>query len=447
MNSILSKRLYNFSGVNFVARRISSALYKGETVGAKEQDFIEFEGVLYRKDEVSNVSSTILSKIGPNLHNSPAHPLCQLKQRIQTLLVGYKHYDQFSPIVKVEDNFDRLLIGSDHPGRAKSASFFFNKSYMLRTHTTTHEPDVYLYPDVDKFTITADVYRRDEIDRTHYPVFHQMECVQLFEQNSLSESRLSEINSLEGVKVSDPTSDLSQLSINNPVQEEHQQEKVAIVAHKLKNTLNKILHQLFGETDNPTKAKPLEIRWVESSFPFTSPSWEAEIFYQGTWLEVLGCGILKQKILNQAGRSGNIGWACGLGLERLAMVLHQIPDIRLFWSKDPRFLNQFNSKSNAFSIFRPFSKFPPCIKDISFWCPSLEFEPNDLFDLVRDVAGDVVESVTQVDTFVHPKTGRKSLCYRITYRSMERNITNEEINVLQMRLREEVQSRFKVELR
>ncbi|KAI0233009.1 phenylalanyl-tRNA synthetase alpha subunit, mitochondrial, partial [Massospora cicadina] len=234
---------------------------------------------------------------------------------------------------------------------------------MLRTHTTTHEPDVYTYPNVDKFTITADVYRRDEIDRTHYPVFHQMECVQLFDRNNLLESGPREANILEGVKVSDPTSELSQLSASNPIQEEHRLEKVEIVAQQLKSTLNNILYQLFGGAGSAANCKPLEIRWVESTFPFTSPSWEAEIFYEGTWLEILGCGILKQKILNQAGRCGSMGWACGLGLERLAMVLHKIPDIRLFWSKDPR------------------------------------------------------------------------------------NVTNEEINVLQMRLREEVQGKLKVELR
>lgn len=63
--------------------------------------------------------------------------------------------------------------------------------------------------------------------------------------------------------------------------------------------------------------------------------------WQDAWLEVLGCGVVQQPIVRQAGRGEQLGWAFGLGLERLAMVLFQIPDIRLFWSTDPRFTEQF----------------------------------------------------------------------------------------------------------
>lgn len=62
---------------------------------------------------------------------------------------------------------------------------------------------------------------------------------------------------------------------------------------------------------------------------------------QGKWLEVLGCGVIQDEVMSNAGRTGEIGWAFGLGLERLAMVLFSIPDIRLFWSDDPRFSSQF----------------------------------------------------------------------------------------------------------
>lgn len=67
---------------------------------------------------------------------------------------------------------------------------------------------------------------------------------------------------------------------------------------------------------------------MDAYFPFTDPSFEMEIFFRGEWLEVLGCGVMQQAILDSAGQSGNKGWAFGLGLERLAMVLFQIPDIR-----------------------------------------------------------------------------------------------------------------------
>ena len=72
----------------------------------------------------------------------------------------------------------------------------------------------------------------------------------------------------------------------------------------------------------------METRWVDAYFPFTDPSFELEIYYNDEWLEVLGCGVTQQSILDDNGNEGNTAWAFGLGLERLAMVLFQIPDIR-----------------------------------------------------------------------------------------------------------------------
>lgn len=76
-------------------------------------------------------------------------------------------------------------------------------------------------------------------------------------------------------------------------------------------------------------------------------SWPRSLF-QGKWLEVLGCGVIHRDVMNNAGRQGEVGWAFGLGLERLAMVLFSIPDIRLFWSNDVRFLSQFKVRSFSY---------------------------------------------------------------------------------------------------
>lgn len=93
------------------------------------------------------------------------------------------------------------------------------------------------------------------------------------------------------------------------------------------------------------------------------------------------------------GASDKIGWAFGLGLERIAMKLFEIPDIRLFWSEDERFLNQFKDGPDV--KFKPFSKYPPTFKDVSFWLTD-EFSPNDLFEVIRSVAGDIVEEVRNI---------------------------------------------------
>lgn len=81
---------------------------------------------------------------------------------------------------------------------------------------------------------------------------------------------------------------------------------------------------------------------MDAYFPFTTPSFELEIFYEGDWMEVLGSGVIHPTLMANCDRpQDQIGWAAGLGLERFAMNLFKIPDIRLFWSQDPRFTKQF----------------------------------------------------------------------------------------------------------
>jgi len=135
----------------------------------------------------------------------------------------------------------------------------------------------------------------------------------------------------------------------------------------------------------------------------------------------------------------------GIGLERIAMKMFEIPDIRFFWSEDSRFSDQFAS-GDINVKFKPYSKYPPCLKDISFWIPP-NFSSNGFCDLIRSIAGDLVESVTEIDKFVHPKTKKESHCYRVTYRSLDRNLTNEEINELQEKCRVQSVQQLKVELR
>lgn len=141
--------------------------------------------------------------------------------------------------------------------------------------------------------------------------------------------------------------------------------------------------------------------------------------------------------LTIAGAQDRIGWAFGLGLERLAMVLYDIPDIRLFWSEDERFLKQFRlSDINQSVKFQPLSKYPAVFNDISFWLPSESYTENDFYDIVRTVGGDLVEKVDLIDKFEHPKTHRTSHCYRITYRHMERTLSQREVSSVHQAVQE-----------
>jgi phenylalanyl-tRNA synthetase alpha chain len=108
--------------------------------------------------------------------------------------------------------------------------------------------------------------------------------------------------------------------------------------------------------------------------------------------------------------------------------------------------------------FVPFSKYPACYKDVSFWLggggggggengEGVGWHENDLMEVVRDVAGDCVEDVSLADEFTHPKTGRRSMCYRINYRSLERTLTNRATNEMHQRVERELVKRLGVEIR
>lgn len=346
----------------------------------------------------------------------------------------------------------------------------------MRTHTSAHQADVFRANESEGFLISADVYRRDAIDRSHYPIFHQMEGARVWDRSKVPNGDIAaavwqDIEALPKhmMKVEDPNPPFH--PERNPLQEsQHTAEESEAIAAHLKCSLELVVADIFSRAkaaaiaSNPDVVdEPLRVRWIEAYFPFTSPSWELEIFWQGDWLEVLGCGVVQQEIMVKAGVPSQLGWAFGMGLERIAMLLFEIPDIRLFWSKDSRFLSQFEGLSEnlkGLKRFVPFSKYPACYKDVAFWLRSTsssaggglransqDFHENDVMEIVRDIGGDLVEDVAKVDEFTHPKTGRKSLCYRINYRSLERTLTNEEINGLNGRVRGALAEKLGVELR
>ena len=153
-------------------------------------------------------------------------------------------------------------------------------------------------------------------------------------------------------------------------------------------------------------------------------------------------------MIKKSGRSveKEMGWALGFGIERLAMLVNRIPDIRLFWSEDERFMRQF--EEGKFCQFKPFSKYEVCYKDVSFWVPpKLEFDENDIMEIVREFAGDLVEEVKCIDTFFNKKTEQTSKCYRINYRSLERVLENAEIDHLQFQIRDALVEKLGVTLR
>ena len=419
---------------------------------------------------------SIISALPRKLHLQDSHPVSRTRQLIESHFPSpiYSHYNNLPPVVTVAQNFDSLGFPADHPGRSRTDTYYVNQSTVLRTHTSAHQADAFRQDESEGYTISADVYRRDAIDRSHYPIFHQMEGARMWDRRRVLNGDIAgavrqDLRQLPKVDLEVEDANATVHPDRNPLQDKyHSVEEVEAIAAHLKRSLEGVVFDLFSRAKeaavaagNPATAieAPIKVGWIEAYFPFTSPSWELEVFWQGDWLELLGSGVVKQELPINAGVPDKVGWAFGIGLERVAMLLFGIPDIRLFWSKDPRFLAQFTA-DKPIKRFVPFSKYPVCYKDVAFWIRSSsssaggglrskaqDFHENDMMEIVRDIAGDSVEDVKLVDEFSHPATGRKSLCYRIHYRSLERTLTNDEANDLHGQVRTQLVNRYGVELR
>ena len=384
----------------------------------------------YQTDEWFNVSSSIIQAVPRRLHLQPNHPLDITRRIIQRRFPRseYRVDNHLSPVVSTWQNFDSLGFPIHHPGRNRSDTYYINRNTLLRTHTSAHQKEAFraLLRDRshDGFLISADVYRRDAIDRQHYPVFHQMEGARLWDRAKVGRSDPDGRDLTQAIQM-----DLSRLVKHdlevedysptfhpqqNPLQQEyHSPAEVEAMAAHLKRSLEGVVVEIFSRalsssssssssisTNGRDYRPPVKVRWMPAYFPFTSPSWELEIWHEGVWIELLGCGVIRQSLLDldddqvkkemrSDQNNHRIGWAFGLGLERIAMLLFSIPDIRLFWSKDPRFLSQFSTAATSPTpdhisrhdhddhdeiVVRPYksiSKHPACYKDVAFWLPPL----------------------------------------------------------------------------
>lgn len=284
----------------------------------------------YALDSFSNTPPTILAKLPLQLHLQPSHPLSILRSSIESHFSSFNHFNALSPIVTVQSNFDDLGFPPDHPGRSKTDSYYINREWMLRTHTSAHEVEFFKKGE-EKWLLSADVYRRDEIDSCHYPVFHQMEGAYIVGKEEGGIEKMERENEemraeLRGrnLVIQDETEVDLFGSRTNPVQAEfHPERQAKVMVDSLKLHLNGLVWKLFGElrrtraaaaaaasgggkgtsTVAEVEEEPLQIRWIEATFPWTSPSYEVEVLFEGKWLEILGCGIVKQDTLNRSGSS------------------------------------------------------------------------------------------------------------------------------------------------
>jgi len=345
----------------------------------------------------------------PDLTKKENSPVKILVDQIKNL-PRFKDFDlvDFPRIVSVEQNFDVLNAPKDHPSRRESDTYYLDNDNILRTQTTAmwpfylRDPEVLekLKKDGEIMALSSGiVFRKDEIDRKHFPAFHQIDGLLICKKS----------------------------------------QKV-ITLDDLKEVEIEMTKSIFGQD--------VEYRFLVDSFPFTDPSVQIEIKFNSDWLEVVGSGLVHAQVLKNFGLDPEIynGWAFGFGIERLAMVKMGIPDIRVFWSDDPRITSQFKDIN---SKFKEVSKYPETSRDISFIIDK-SINLNNYYEIVRDFAENLIEEVKLVDEFENEEKfgkDKKSYTFRIVYRSPERTLTSEEVNAIQEKIREKTKQDLKVILR
>ena len=234
------------------------------------------------------------------------HPMYNVLDQIKDIFIGMGFDIVDGPEVELADyNFTKLNIEETHPSREWTDTFYFTEDSQILLRTQTSPMQVHAMetrPLPIRMIAPGRVYRKDEVDATHSPMFHQIEGMVID----------------KGITMAD-----------------------------LKATLNLVVEKIYGE-GTVTRFRP-------HHFPFTEPSCELDIRCHKCggkgcptckgegWIEILGCGMVHPKVLAGCGIDPDVysGWAFGMGLERLALGEYKIPDLRLIFENDVRFLEQF----------------------------------------------------------------------------------------------------------
>jgi len=221
------------------------------------------------------------------------HPLMATMEEIKSVLLGMGfRYDDYPEVETEYYNFDGLNTPDWHPARDSHDTFYTNGGRLLRTHTTAFQIHAMhaLSPPPIRAMTSGRCYRCDTIDASHFPIFHQLDVIAIDRAISFAD---------------------------------------------LKFTLYELARATFGDD--------VQLRFRPSFFPFTTPSAEVDVLFQGNWLEILGSGMIHPNVLREGGLDPADwqGFAFGVGVDRMAMIRHGIDDIRYLYENEELFLRQF----------------------------------------------------------------------------------------------------------
>ena len=268
------------------------SLVRKEYVSPLDEQEKMLESINSRKDTEALRMKQYLSM--KDLSRTDGSPIKEMIDRVVNIPI-LKGFDliKIPEVVTAEITFDLFNFPDDHPARSKSDTYYVNEKNVLRTHTTVMW---YYYLGLEEIREKAEkglpigvlsfgkVYRKDEIDRNHMNIFHQIDGLYLCKT-----------------------------------------ENHVITQDDLKDVLSEIAKSVFGQD--------IKHCFNDDTFPYTNQSIEMEIEVNGKWVEVLGAGVVQPPVLEKLGIDSNKynGWAFGFGLERLAIISMDLPDIRLFW--------------------------------------------------------------------------------------------------------------------
>lgn len=339
----------------------------------------------------------------PDLTQSPTpHAIRMVYEKIEAYMKA-THPDsdvqvhRKDPIVAVEDNYDNLLIAADNISRSSTYTHYVDDTHILRTHTSAHLPGILRelsrrddWKDV-VILLPGLAYRRDVSDKKHVSEVHMLEMWRVVKNIS-----------------------------RKPI---------------VKDDLLKVV---TGVAE--TAAPGWDLRIEDSPHPYTNQGIEVNAVQGDRDIEILECGLIKEKILANAGLdpTTHSGWALGMGLDRLVMTLKGIPDVRYLRSTNPRIAEQMTHLEPYIEV----SNQPAIKRDLSYSVP-LEYVEEDISADIRDALGDnqdTLESVEILSETPYDKlpaiakerlgcsATQKNVLVRITLRHLERSITNDEAN-------------------
>jgi phenylalanyl-tRNA synthetase alpha chain len=340
----------------------------------------------------------------PDLTNDQSHAIGQLYQKIYTYIRDSHPTSEVrvyrpNPIVSVTNNYDRLLIAKDNLSRSSTYTHYVTNDTILRTHTSACIPDVLKElatdPTWDDVVILLPglVYRRDVTDKKHLGVIHQMDMWRVVRNST----------------------------------------RTPIVKQDLVDVVTGV-----AKTCGPH----WNLRIVESPHPYTRGGIEVNLVKGDQDIEILECGLINDQLLLNAGLdpAEYSGWASGMGLDRLTMILKDIPDIRYLRSTNEKIAIQMKNLLPYVEI----SHQPALKRDLSY-CVPVEHVEEDINEDIRRAMGnevDILESVEILSTTSYnelPENVRtrlgctpelKNILVRITLRHLSKTLTKEEGNSL-----------------